>query len=99
MMKHRLNRHGIQCRNRVVHALVPALFLCLAPLCNGVTNWVSGSAYGTNYTALATAGSISSKINADGSLVIGHAGTTNLTLSHAISGFISITKWHPQFYS
>ena len=75
-----------------MHWIVPALFLCSAPFSQAATNWVSGTAYGTDYSALATAGSIDSVASADGSLIIGYESTTNLNLSHDISGFVMITN-------
>lgn len=54
------------------------------------TNWVSGTAYGTNDLANAT--SISSVDDGSGSLVIGFPNTTNLSLNHDIQGFIVVTN-------
>ncbi|MCF7863840.1 MAG: autotransporter outer membrane beta-barrel domain-containing protein, partial [Kiritimatiellales bacterium] len=94
-----LNRHSK--RNwagkgslKVKHLAVPTFFLCiLAGLPAGaVTNWVDGTAYGTNYSALAHAGSIASKADGSGSLIIGSSSTTNLSLGHAINGFIAVTN-------
>lgn len=54
------------------------------------TNWVDGTAYGTN--DLSTAASIASVENGPGSLAIGFSGTTNLTLGHNIEGFIMVSN-------
>jgi hypothetical protein len=75
-----------------------AEYVCL--LCTGLlllphvtraqTNWVSGTAYGTN--TLATAVSIASVDDGPGSLIVGFDGTTDLSLNHDIEGFIVITN-------
>ncbi len=54
------------------------------------TNWVSGTAYGTNDLSANT--SIASVQDGEGSLIIGYADTTNLSLNHAIGGDITITN-------
>ncbi|RKX44098.1 MAG: hypothetical protein DRP64_07170, partial [Verrucomicrobia bacterium] len=73
-----------------MHWMVPVLFLCSSLFSQAATNWVDGLAYGTNDWS--TAGSISSQTNGQGSLVIGHEFTTNLTLLHEIEGYINITN-------
>ena len=95
-----LNRHSK--RNwagkgnpKVRHLPVPTFFLCILaslPAGAATTNWVDGTAYGTNYAALANAGSIVSKADGSGSLIIGSTSTTNITLGHTIDGFIAITN-------
>jgi len=89
-------RRGEQ-KKGALHWIVPALFLCSALFAQAATNWVSGTAYGTNYSALATAGSIASQFSTNGSLVIGHESTTNLALNHDISGFVVITNQASDF--
>ncbi len=56
------------------------------------TNWVDGTAYGTNYSGLATSASISSVSDGSGSLAIGYDGTTDLTISHDVEGFIIVSN-------
>ena len=76
----------------------PAILLAALILLPGATgyaqatNTVTGTAFGTDYSALATAASIASQSDGAGALVVGFAGTTNITLSHAISGFIAVTN-------
>ncbi|NNJ70948.1 MAG: autotransporter domain-containing protein [Kiritimatiellales bacterium] len=82
---------------RIVKKVKPAafaFFLCLwqAPVTSAITNRVTGTAFGTDYAALATAESIASLESGNGSLDIGFAGTTNISLNHDISGSISITN-------
>ncbi|MEE9367533.1 MAG: autotransporter domain-containing protein [Pontiella sp.] len=62
-----------------------------------MTNYVSGTAFGTNYSTLATQSSISSIANGPGLLLIEYSGTTNLTLSHNIQGLISVSNSTPDF--
>jgi len=71
------------------HLAVLAFFLC-ALSSQAATNWVEGLAYGT--TDWSTAGSIFSQASTNGSLIVGHESTTNLTLAHAITGFVFITN-------
>lgn len=85
-------RHQRADGNRTQHLLMILLFLCSARMAPAGTNWVSGTAYGTNYAALATNGSISSLADGAGSLIIGYEATTNLTLSHDIEGYVAITN-------
>jgi hypothetical protein len=85
-------RQQSECGIKLHHLAVMAFFLCSTIMAQAATNWVSGTAYGTNYAALATAGSIDSIESAAGSLIIGHESTTNLTLSHDISGFVAVTN-------
>jgi len=87
-------RHGNRLK-RTAHLAVPVLLLC--PALHAATNWVSGTAYGNNYPALATATSISSQASTNGSLIIGYGATTNLTLSHHITGYIIVTNKAPNF--
>jgi len=96
MKMHHSTRHGNQLK-RVVHLAVPALLLCAPPVLQAATNWVAGAAYGRNYQALATAASISSRASTNGSLIVGHGATTNLTLTHHITGYIIVTNEAPNF--
>jgi len=73
-----------------------AFFLCLlASTATAQSNWVLGSAYGTN--DLSTATSISSEKDDIGSLIIGFGGTTNITLNNTVDGFILVTNNAPSF--
>lgn len=72
-----------------------AFFLSVAAapyLTAAQTNSVSGTAFGTNYAALATTGSIGSITDGEGTLDIGFAGTTNLSLNHDIDGYVIVSN-------
>lgn len=89
-----MNTNHMQPRAAVkmaVRLVALAVFLCAAPLpLLAATNWVSGIAYGTNDWSNADA--IASQTNGSGSLVVGYSGTTNLTLSHSIEGFVNLSS-------
>ena len=88
MMKMDSTRVGRD-RQKAKHLAVLAFFLC-ALSSQAATNWVDGLAYGT--TDWSTARSIFSQASTNGSLIVGHESTTNLTLAHAITGFVFITN-------
>ncbi|MCK4564346.1 MAG: autotransporter domain-containing protein [Verrucomicrobia bacterium] len=92
MIKMDSKRHWAEQKRGAIHRMVAALFLCSALFSQAATNWVDGLAYGTDYSALATAGSIASVSSTNGSLIVGHESTTNLTLGHDITGFVFITN-------
>lgn len=97
MMKKHSNGLRVESNKRAVHWMVPALFLCSALFSQATTNWVSGTAYGSDFSALATAVHIDSVASANGSLIIGHTNTISLTLSHDIAGFVVITNQTSDF--
>lgn len=97
MMKKHLSGLRLESNKRAMHWMVPALFLCSALFSQASTNWVSGAAYGTDFSALATAVSIDSVASTNGSLIIGYTNTINLTLSHDITGFVIITNQTSDF--
>jgi len=96
MNKHS-NWYRTESKKRAMHWRVSAFFLCSALFTQAADNWVDGIAYGTNFSDLATASSISSLSNGVGSLVIGHTNTTHLTLNHDVSGFVFITNKVDEF--
>ncbi len=65
------------------------LFAC-AGAASAQTNLATGTAYGTNLAALATAPSIASVADGSGSLTIKAPQTTSIHLSHRIDGSIAI---------
>ncbi len=90
MMKKYSNWHRAESKKRAMHWMVPALFLCSALSARAQSNTVIGTAFGTNYSELATATTISSEVDGDGYLVIGWKDTTGITLSNNVSGTIGI---------
>ncbi len=95
MLKFKPKKHLVVKGNKKVwRILAPTFFLCtLAPFSAFATsNFVNGTAYGTNATFWATSNSISSVTDGTGSLSVGFSGTTNIMLSHTINGSIIISN-------
>ncbi len=84
-------------RKKVMPVAAFTFFLCLASSSLSITNTVSGIAYGTDYTTLATSSSISSVSNGPGSIAVGFTGTTNITLNHNLTGLITVTNSFDRF--
>jgi hypothetical protein len=77
---------------KAMHFWASAFFFVFTalPSITAQTNWMSGTAYGTNDLSLAS--SIESITNSSGSVSIGYSGTTNLSLSHDIEGVIVVSN-------
>jgi len=83
--------HGVECRKAGRSAAFAILVALAAVLpSRAQTNWVSGTAYGTN--DLSTAPLIASVEDGAGSLQILFPGTTDLVLSNSVEGTIMVSN-------
>lgn len=99
MMEKYSKRFGVDSFKKAALNSVPAFFLLLLSTTPAFAsiNKVGGVAFGTDSDIWETAPSINSISNGFGVASIGYSGTTNLTISHGLEGYITITNDFDQF--